>query len=527
MKNTIVFFIILVSSFTVFAQKEYSIIPYPNKLVKTNDLFEFKSTLTTTLPNEFKSELGILTSIFVGDYNTQIIEAPNGNLYFKRNENLEEEAYKLTVSSNKIEVEASTTTGCFWAVQTIRQLMKLSGKGSYTIAGCHIEDQPAYKWRSFMLDEARNFKGKEVVKELLDQMALLKFNVFHWHLTDDQGWRIEIKKYPLLTEIGAWRDSTQLGTFPSGWTSKKYDPYAHGGFYSQDDIKKIIAYAAKRHITIMPEIEMPGHASAAIAAYPWLGGQDVKIKVPSSYGDGRKDYAFNVADPKVYDFIENVLKEIISLFPGPIIHIGGDEVNYEVWKTNEAVNTLMKSKGFKNYSDVQIYFTNRISSFIDKNGKRMMGWNEIMGNVNVKKQEEFATTSLAKSSIVQFWKGDPKLINDAIEKGYDVVNSDNTYTYLDYTYKEISLEKAYSFTPAPERIDTEQKRHILGMGCQMWGEWIPKVTEMYLHIYPRIAAYAEDGWTDGQNKNFDRFKHSLLNLEHYWDRKGISYDEEK
>ena len=527
MKKIFFFLSIIMASFCVLAQGAYTVIPYPNKLVKADGFFEFKSSLTITLPKEFKSELGVMTGLFADEYSTKILSVRNGKLSFKQNKQLGDEAYKLTVSSNKMEVEASTTTGCFWAVQSIRQLMKLKGRGSYTVAGCQIEDQPAYKWRAFMLDEGRNFKGKEIVKGLLDQMALLKLNIFHWHLTDDQGWRIEIKKYPLLTDVGAWRDSTQIGEWPTGWSSKKYDPNAHGGFYSQLDIKEIIAYAAKLHITIVPEIEMPGHASAAIAAYPWLGAGGEKIKVPSSFGNGRKDYAFNVADEKVYHFIEDVLKEVMTLFTGNVIHIGGDEVNYEVWKKSEAVNTLMKKEGFKNYSDVQIYFTNRISNFIEKNGKRMMCWNEIMGDVNVDKQEKFATTSLAKSSIVQFWKGDPKLLNDAIEKGYDVVNSDNPYTYLDYTYKGISLEKAYSFNPTPKGINAEQSNHVLGMGCQMWGEWIPKVTQMYRQVYPRIAVYAEDGWTDDSNKNFDRFKQSLGKIEHYWDSKGISYYNEK
>jgi len=519
------FFSILTASFSTLAQGVYPVIPYPNKLVKADGLFEFKSALTITLPEVFESELGVMTSIFADEYSANIVSAPNGKLIFKQNKQLGDEAYKLRVSSDKMEVEASTTTGCFWAVQTIRQLMKLTGRGSYTVAACQIEDRPAYKWRAFMLDESRNFKGKEIVKGLLDQMALLKLNIFHWHLTDEQGWRIEIKKYPLLIKVGAWRDSTQV--YPSDGSGIKYDPNAHGGFYSQEEVKEIVAYAAKLHITIVPEIEMPGHASAAIAAYPWLGSGGEKIKVPSGYEDGHKDYAFNVADEKVYHFIEDVLKEVMALFPGKVIHIGGDEVAYKVWENSEVVNALMKKEGFKNYSDVQIYFTNRISNFIEENGRRMMGWNEIMGNVNVAKQEEFATTSLAKSSIVHFWKGDPKLVNDAIEKGYDVVNSDNSYTYLNETYESISLEKAYSFNPTPKGITDEQAKHVLGMGCQIWGERVPKVTQLYYQVFPRIAANAEDGWTDGTNKDFDRFKQALEKLEHYWDSKGISYYGEK
>ena len=521
MKKLIIAAVMLSMAFGASAQRSYSIIPYPNKLVKTDESFEFKSVLTVSLPVVFKSESGVMKSIFLDEYGIRVLFVPHGKIQFKQNKQLGEEAYRLAVHNDKIEVEASTTTGCFWAFQTIRQLMELTGRGSYTVAGCQIDDRPSYKWRAFMLDEGRNFKGKRVVEDLLDQMALLKLNIFHWHLTDDQGWRIEIKKYPLLTEVGAWRDSTQIG----GWSSKEYDPYASGGFYSQGEIKEIVAYAAKRHITIVPEIEMPGHSSAAIAAYPWLGGESQKIKVPTSFG--KEKYVFNVVDEKVYAFIEDVLKEVMTLFPGKVIHIGGDEVSYDKWEKNEAVNAFMKKEGFKTYSDVQVYFTNRVSDFLDKKGRRMMGWNEIMGNIDVNNKETFAKTSLAKSSIVQFWKGDLKLLNNAIEKGYDVVNSDNPYTYLDYTYKNISLEKAYSFNPTPKGINAEQAKHILGLGCEMWGEWIPKVTEMYRQVYPRIAAYSEDGWTDASNKNFDRFKEAIKKLEHYWDSKGISYYDEK
>ncbi|MCK9414419.1 MAG: beta-N-acetylhexosaminidase [Prolixibacteraceae bacterium] len=524
MKRVIIFFSILSASIIAMAHGNFPVIPYPNKLVEVDGQFEFKSALTVTLPKAFKSELGVVTSIFADEYSVKILSAPNGKLSFRQNKQLGNEAYKLTVGSDKMEVEASTTTGCFWAVQTIRQLMKLTGSGGYTVAGCQIEDQPAYQWRAFMLDDVRHFKGKKVVKGLLDQMALLKLNIFHWHLTDDQGWRIEIKKYPLLTEVGAWRDSTQI--YPPVGPTRRYNPYAHGGFYSQEDVKEIIEYAANLHITIVPEIEMPGHALAAIAAYPWLGSDGEKIKVPCNFGRNDKVNAFNVADERVYRFLEEVLKEVMALFPGKVIHIGGDEVDYAAWKNNEAVNALMKKEGFKNYSDVQIYFTNRISNFIEKSGKRMMGWNEIVGNVNVDKQEELATTSLAKSSIIHFWKGSPKLLNEAISKGYDVVNSNKIYTYLDYNYEATPLEKAYSFSPLPEGIKAEQAKQVLGLGCQMWGERIPKVTEMYYQVFPRIAAYAEDGWTNDINKNFDHFSKALGKLKHYWNSKGIIYYDE-
>ena len=521
MKNLILL-ISFLCSLNLAAKNSYSVIPYPNKLIKLEGFFEFKTNLTVTMPVRFKSELDLMKEIFADEYHVKIIESQNGKLVFKENETLPQEAYILSVNSNQIIVEASTTTGCFYAVQTIRQLMSLSGNGSYSIANCSITDQPAFSWRAYLLDEARYFKGKDVVKEILDEMAMLKMNVMQWHLTDDAGWRVEIKKYPLLTETGAWRDSTQS----VNWQGKIYDSNPHGGYYSQNEIRELVEYASKRHITIVPEIEMPGHMSAAIAAYPWLGASGKAIRVPVDFGV-RYD-VLNIAEPKVYTFLYDVLKEIMDLFPGKVIHIGGDEVRNDQWKTNAAINDIMKKEGFKNYSDMHVYFVNRISKYIENNGRRMMGWNDILGkNVHEWSNEANTTQSLAKNTIIHFWKGDPALLEDALAQGYEIVNSYHEFTYLDYNYKSIPLEKAYQFDPAPKEISAEKKRNILGSGCQMWGEWIPSVADLHRQTFPRIAAYAEDGWTKTENKDYARFKNSLINLKYRWDKKGIFYSKEE
>ena len=229
-------------------------------------------------------------------------------------------------------------------------------------------------------------------------MALMKMNVFHWHLTDDQGWRLEIKKYPLLTETGAWRDSSQITTAETGWTGHNYDPHPHGGFYTQSEINEIVSYATKRHITIVPEIDLPGHSFAAIAAYPWLGTSDDTLRVWCSVGDITLG-TLNVADDKVFQFIEDVMGEIMVLFPGTIIHSGGDKVDYSPWEKSEAATAIMKNKGFINYSDLQMYFSNRLAGFLEKNGRRMMGWNEIMGeNIHPTLwKEEDAIQTLSKT----------------------------------------------------------------------------------------------------------------------------------
>lgn len=373
-----------------------------------------------------------------------------------------------------------------------------------------------------MLDEARYFKGMEQVKMLLDEMAFLKMNIFHWHLVDDQGWRIEIKKYPKLTEIGSKRKSTQIG--PLQWDSPIQSAEPHEGFYTQEQIKEIIAYAKERHITVVPEIEMPGHSTAAIASYPWLGTSKKEIEVPIKFGVGKDVY--DVTDPRVYTFLTDVLEEVMALFPSKIIHIGGDEVKYNHWKSSLSVRAYMKDKNLKTPADLQVYFTNKISKYLQSKGRRMMGWNEIMGhNLHAyQDQKDTKTTQkLAQESIIHFWKGDVQLATTAASNGYEIVNSLHNFTYLDYRYKNLPLSKAYSFDPIPEKLDEKYHDKVIGLGCQMWGEWIPTNGEMHYQVFPRIAAYAEVGWTEKEHKNFSSFKGALRNLQKRWTAKGIYF----
>ena len=529
---SLIFSLILIAN-SVFSQNRYPIVPYPNKLTATEGEFRFKGILKVTAENTFKSELETLKPIFEEEYFTQLISSKSGSLIVLKNEALAKEAYKLTVTREKIKIEASAGTGCFYAFQTIRQLMKLNGDGSYTIPACTIEDQPAFAWRAYLLDEARFFQGAKVVKSLLDQMAYMKMNVFHWHLTDDQGWRIEIKKYPLLTSVGAWRDSTCLrrsylvGTNPDVLTAWKNEdtmiPEAGGGFYNQDEIREIVAYAAKRHITIVPEIDLPGHTTAAIVAYPWLTTIAAPQKVPAKWGFYK--YALNVTDDRVNGFVKDVLTEVMGLFPGKVIHIGGDEVKYDSWKDNAEIKQYMQSKGLNTYADLQIDFTNRLSLFLQQNGRSMMGWNEILGNVHIEEDVKNAGNKLTKNTIIHFWKGNEQQFTEALDKGYDMVNSDRNFSYFDWGIERTSLEKSYHFSPIPKRLNAEQAKHIIGLGCQMWGEVTPTVIEVNQRTFPRIAAIAEVGWTLEQNKDFSRFSLALQNLKKYWLKSGILYRE--
>lgn len=421
------------------------------------------------------------------------------------------EGYRLVSNDYGTKITASDTKGLFYGLQTFRQLIT-SQNNTLVIPFVEIADSPKFLWRALMLDEGRYFKRKEEVKKLLDEMARLKMNTFHWHLTDDQGWRIEIKKYPLLTKIGGKQDSTQIGN----WNSNIYDGKVHEGFYTQEEIKEIIDYAAKRQITIVPEIEMPGHASAAIAAYPQLGTEKQSIKVPTRFGV--QYHAYNVADLKVIQFIKDVLDEVCNLFPSETIHIGGDEVKYDQWKKSAQVRNFMKEQNIKTPADLQIWFTNTISHYLESKKKHMMGWNEITG-VKIHDYTDFedaaSGASLAEGTIVHFWRGDPSLIKQTVKKGYQVVNSYHEYTYLDYDTAYTSLEKAYHFDPLAG-ITGKKTDLIIGIGAQMWGEWIPTPSDMYRKLYPRIAALAECGWTSPSNKSWKRFNQAAYKENLRW-----------
>jgi hexosaminidase len=507
-----------------------SIIPNPQEIIPGQETFTIRRQLGIVSSDVSKSNALILQSHIkkILGYKLEITESKKsgtGVILFKLNEDLAKEAYELIVSNGGIQIIASNNTGWFYGIQSLLQLLpdlpdSLEGVTSVKIPAVTIKDAPRFSWRAFMLDEARYFKGMEQVKMLLDEMALLKMNVFHWHLTDDQGWRIEIKKYPLLTKIASKRKSTQVGS----WGSPVQSAEEHSGFYTQEEIKEIVQYAKDRHITVVPEIEMPGHSSAAIAAYPWLGTAKQEIEVPIVFGVGTDVY--DVSDPKVKQFLTDVLDEVMLMFPSKIIHIGGDEVKYNHWKSSESVQDYMKEKNLDSPAELQVYFTNSISQYLQGKGRRMMGWNEIMGHNLHEYQDETDTKSdqqLAKGTIVHFWKGDLELATQAASNGYEIVNSLHSNTYLDYDYKNIPLSMAYAFDPVPEKLKPEYHDKVIGTGCQMWGEWIPTNGHMHFKVFPRIAAYAEVGWTEKKNKDFDAFKTALKKLQKHWEQEGIYY----
>lgn len=513
---------------------EYQVIPEPQSVNYKPGILKWGKNITLAHSEELTKEASLLKENLARNLGLQVELISDVNkkadirLVLKEELKVEvdsgegmkesKDPYTLEVGSKGVVIMAKSPASAFYATQTLRQIIRQQDE-KYIVQKGVISDGPMFIWRSFLLDEGRYFKGKAVVKQLLDEMALLKMNVFQWHLTDDQGWRIEIKKYPKLTEIGAYRDSSEINHFHS----EVYDGKPHGGFYTQDEIKEIVAYATDRHILVVPEIEMPGHASAAIAAYSWLGTSGKQINVPCRFGVQYD--VFNVTDPKVLTFFNDVIDEVITLFPSPVFHIGGDEVRYNQWSASPMVKAYMAKHGIKTPAELQVFFTNNISNLLVSKGKRMMGWNEITGAKLHEYQSDADTKGgdqkLAEGTIVQFWKGDSALIVNTAKNGYDIVNSYHASTYLDY--KNITLEKAYSFSPVPVGLPKELEPKILGFGCQMWGEFTPTAESMNKLVYPRIAAYAECGWTYPDKKNFERFEKALPYFLNRWTNERIVF----
>ena len=438
------------------------------------------------------------------------------DLVFRLNKtplNNDDEAYRLAVQSpdskKQIVARADAKEGLLYALQTLRQLAQQEN-GTVVVPSCVITDAPAFPWRAFMLDESRHFHGMAAVKDLLDEMARLKLNTFHWHLVDDPGWRIEIKKYPLLTERGSKRDFSHMDITPEGWDSL----HPERTYYTQDEIREVVRYAADRGIRIIPEIEVPGHASASILAYPWIGSTS-RREGKAVTGD-----LYDVTDPKVEAFLHDILDEVIGLFPSKIVHIGGDEANYVHWKNSPEIMAFMKENGLPTCTDLQVWAINRMSKYLASKGCRMIGWNEITGETVREGIQASQSEQLAPGTIVQFWDGDVSLVNKAIAKGYDVVNSNRFFTYVDYAYEVTPFEKAYSFDPIPEGLAEKDKKKILGLGCQMWGEYTPTLERVYYQTYPRIAAFAESGWTAPEKKSYPDFRKRLKKIEAIWKEKG-------
>lgn len=415
------------------------------------------------------------------------------------------EGYLLDVTPQRVVIRAPHEAGIFYGVQTLRQLFppavfsaSLKANGVWELPAVHIEDQPRFGWRGAMLDVSRHFMPKDFVLEFIDLLAVHKLNTFHWHLTDDQGWRIEIKKYPRLTQIGAWRKETRLGH--EGRQQHGFDKQPHGGFYTQREVREVVEYARQRHITVVPEIEMPGHAQAAIAAYPELGVKSDPVEVWTRFGVNP-----NIFNPneKTILFMQDVLAEVIKLFPSTFVHVGGDEATKEWWKASPQVQARLKELGLKDEHEGQSYFIGRMDKFLTSKGRRLIGWDEILEG------------GLAPGATVMSWRGVKGGIT-AAKSGHDVVMAPTTHTYLDYYQSQepgelpaiggnLPLETVYSFEPIPADLTADESRHVLGTQAQIWTEYLPTPGHVEYMAFPRLIALAEVAWSPKERKDYPDF----------------------
>jgi hexosaminidase len=412
-------------------------------------------------------------------------------------ETLGQEGYTLEITKTLIIISSISPTGLFYGLQSVRQLLPVDIESpsklvnvEWNVPCLEIKDSPRFAWRGFMLDEGRHFQGMETVKKFLDMMALFKMNIFHWHLTEDQGWRIEIKKYPKLTEIGSIRNKTAIGGIFYSKLKKLYDNTPHSGFYTQDEIREIVEYAAKRNILVVPEIEMPGHCMAALASYPGFSCTGGPFEIPGIAGI-YKD-VFCVGKEEVINFIHGVLDEVMEMFPSEVIHIGGDEAPKERWKNCPDCQKRMKSEELNDEHDLQVNFTNQIGAYLSLNERRLMGWNEILGE------------ALEKNAIAQFWMGNKKKLLYHIRNGRQVVISNYFNTYLDYHYNMIPLRNYY-FNPIPKNLEEKYHQNIIGVETPLWTEGVPNRKRAEWQAFPRLLAIAESGWLPEEFKNYESF----------------------
>ena len=519
-------------------QKELTVVPYPNSVDINCGLFNAKGANInydaaidargTALILNFAEQLTLVS----GTQN-KLIEATEGNGFlFLLDETLPAEAYTLDINRRKTVVKASGLNGFNYAIQTIKQMLPVEIYGKteapgkeWTLLCCEIEDEPRFGYRGMHLDESRHFFGMDAVKRYLDIMEIHKLNTLHWHLTDDQGWRVEIKKYPKLTEVGSIRKKTVIGHI---FRSKDYDttPYGNGMWYTQDQIREIIEYAAAKGITIIPEIDLPGHMLAALAAYPELGCTGGPYDV---WGDwGISDDVLCVGKEQTMQFLENVLSEICDLFPSEYIHIGGDECPKVRWEKCPRCQAKIRELGLKANEEyqpehfLQGYVMSRMEKFINSKGKRIIGWDEILEG------------EVAPNATIMSWRGVAGGLQ-AVHLGHDAIMTPNTFYYLDY-YQSLDkekeplaiggylpIEKCYSYEPFVEGMTEQEKAHVLGVQANLWTEYIATESHLQYMLLPRMAALSEVQWCQPENKSWERFYNSADAFCSIYDAMGYNY----
>ncbi|MFN8348025.1 MAG: glycoside hydrolase family 20 protein [Spirosomataceae bacterium] len=519
MKKFVFFFTLCTLSLTLLQAQDnaYNLIPFPAQFnggdgqfvvnSQTKIILTAKDALLKPVAQTLVNTLKTASKLTLPMAPTALPTAKNV-IYIRFNKalGLGTEGYKLLVSTDRVTLEAATPQGAFYGMQTMFQLLPAAifsptpvDNVTWAMPVCQIQDKPRFSHRGLMLDVSRHFMPVAFLKKYIDLLALHKMNIFHWHLTDDQGWRIEIKKYPKLTQIGSKRKETLVGQYAENYP-QKFDGKESGGFYTQAEIKDIVKYAQSKYVTIIPEIEMPGHASAALAAYPELGCEPAKkYEVATKWGVMTDVFC---PTEQTFTFLQNVLTEVIPLFPGKYIHIGGDECPKDAWKQSAFCQELIKKQNLKDEHELQSYFIKRIEKFVNSKGKTIIGWDEILEG------------GVAPNATVMSWRGTQGGIEAAKQK-HNVIMTPTTYYYLDYYQgnpaKEplaiggyLPIEKVYGYDPA-DGFDEEAKKYILGVQGNLWTEYISTPEQTEYMTYPRATAIAESAWVPSGGKNFEDF----------------------
>ena len=486
------------------------IIPTPNTLTINEGYFLFDRTIGISYDDTFK-----ISGDFLRKYlqkGSAIKLNDSNDIQFKLDDTIENpEGYQLDIQPHKIIISAKTDQGAFYAVQTLRQLLPPEFEnGSFSEENLSIQcititDAPEFQYRGMHLDVGRHMFSVDFIKHYIDALALLKMNTFHWHLTEDQGWRIEIKKYPKLQDIAAYRNETLIGHYSD--QPHQFDGQRYGGFYTQEDVKAIVAYAKSRHVTVIPEIELPGHAQAAISAYPNLGCTGEQVDVATKWGVFEHIYC---SKEETFQFLENVLDEVVTLFPSEYIHIGGDEAPKTNWKTCDQCQNRIKEEGLKDEHELQNYFITRIEKYLNSKGKKIIGWDEILEG------------GLAPNATVMSWRGTKGAIEAAKQK-HNVIMTPTSHCYFDYYQSTnpdeptaiggfLPLEKVYNFNPIPSELSASASKYILGAQGNIWTEYMATEDQVEYMAFPRMLAMSEVVWSKNENKDYPDF---VKRVEHF------------